>query len=340
MSPSPPPCAVHHDQFEMVFEAPGSLTEIGGHGLNISGTVRVIQGPRASSVPVMDNSTLVYAFVSAGEANLPLLPNQPARRVSKHSFEFEIPNRRFAVRLSSSTPSELIDEFENVLKWFCVYESMPPGKTSTDATAAPIHAPPQGMMGKAGDQGVAFVERYGDKINSAINNRLGASLENARGQETRNVNVGGKATSSVLGGARKVVGTGAGIAATVTDKASDVVGGILGNNPVMKGLRNAPEESKRFRFHDTLMSGMAAVGKVYVAVDEKGKTIISTTGDNASEIVREKYGPDAAAAASDSTRIAVDSYRIFRFPAKFGASALLKGAAKASVKRSAGKGQA
>lgn len=328
----------------MVFEAAGSLKEIGGHGLDISGKVRVIQGPRASSVSVMDSSTLVYAFVSVGEANLPLLPNQPARRVSSTAFEFEMPDRRFSVHLSPSTPSELVDEFENVLKWFCVYESRPSGVSvapgapgAPNAAAQPaVASPPQGMLDKAGAQGVAFVERYGDKINTAINSRLGASLENARAQETRNINAGGKATSSVLGGARKVVGAGAGIAATVTDKASGVVGGILGGNPVMKGLRNAPEESKRSRFHDTLMAGMAAAGKVYVAVDEKGKTIISTTGDNASEIVREKYGDDAAVKVRDSTRIAVDSYRIFRFPAKFGAATLLKGAAKAGAKRSAG----
>jgi len=101
----------------------------------------------------------------------------------------------------------------------------------------------------------------------------------------------------------------------------------------MTNMRNAPHDSKRYGLHETLTAGMVSVGKVYVAADEKGRALVSTWGDNSSEILREKYGGEVADAAQNSTRIALDSYRIMRFPAKFGAAALLKGAAKASVHR-------
>lgn len=311
-----------HEEYELVFSATGCIEEKGAPHLKQNGIVKVIQGPKQIQVHTLDDATMVYAFLSVNDINIPLLPDQKAEKLSPTSFKLRIPSHEFIVTLENNTPDELLTEFEKIISWFCKYEGEPAGNTGRLSQ----------RFERAGDQGVAMVEQFASKVEISLNDRIQPHVNAARECETKNINIGGKATASVLGTTRKVVGAGAKGASVVTDKASDVVGSVLGNNPLMKTMRKAPEGSRRFRFHETLTAGMVAVGKVYVAADEKGRAIVSTAGENGAEVLRERYGDQVAGAARDSTHIGVDAYRIMRFPAKFGASALLKGAAKASLK--------
>ncbi len=311
-----------HEEYEMVLSAPGSIEEQGAPHLRQEGLVRVIQGPKQVQVHTMDDATMVYAFLSVNDMNIPLLPDQKASKHSPTSYTLRIPGHKFTVSLADDTPPEVLVEFEKIVGWFCSYQGEPAGNTLRMSQ----------RLERAGDKGVEMVEKLAGKLETQLSTRMEPHMVAAREVETKNVNIGGKATATVLGTTRKVVGAGAKGASVVTDKASNVVGSVLGNNPIMKNMRKAPEGSRRFRFHETLTAGMVAVGKVYVAADEKGRTIVSTAGENGAEVLRERYGDQVAGAAKDGTHIGVDAYRIMRFPAKFGASALLKGAAKASAK--------
>lgn len=331
-----PQHAVPHEEYELVFQALGTVNEVGGHQLRLSGKVRVIQGPKQLNVNTLDDATMVYAFLSVNDMNLPLLPNQRARWVAPLVYEIHIPGREFSVALDQSTSDELIVEFEKILRWFCKYDT--PTQAAPGSPAAAAGSSFARRLDRAGDSCVAFVERVGGRMQGGVTTRVDAQVDAARGTPTRNVPLGGRATAGVMGGTRRAVGAGASLASKVTDRASDVVGSVLGSNPIMKSLGNAPEASKRFRFHDTLTSGMVAIGKVYVAADEKGRSIVSTTGEGGAEILRERYGEEVAGAARNGTGIAVDGYRIMRFPAKFGASSLIKGAMKAGARQSANNG--
>jgi len=366
-----------HAEYEMVFEAKGVLEEKDAPHLRQDGIIRVIQGPKMINVDTLDGNTLVYAFLSVNEVNVPLVPDQEASRISPHCYKIRVPDHEFTITLDGEkcTP-EIEVEFEKILKWFVTYQGEPAGKISAAAVPAsapvapsappsdasmdppagapmaadPAPAPasdaesvpvPQGRpsmsdrFDAAGARGVAFVEKVAGKVETKVNGVIDPKLESAHNVESRgeakDVKLGGKVTSTVLGTTAGAVGKVAGAANSVSEKASDVVGTVLGKNPIMKNLGKAEEGSKRFRFHRTLTSGMVAVGNVYVTADERGRQIVSTAGENSAEVLRARYGKEVSGAARDSTHIAMDSYRIMRFPAKFGASALLKGAAKASV---------
>lgn len=320
-----PSHSVHHDEYELVFQAQAVVQEYGGQHPRLSGNVRVIQGPKHHQVQTLEDTTLVYAFLSIAELNLPLLPDQPATRLCQFSYDISVPGRRFHLKFDHTTPSQLVIEFDNIIRWFCNYQQQSNAPQSTTVAS---------RMDRAGTSGVQFVQRIGDRVQHHVEQNLDKHISAARTAESRSVPLGGRATANVLGGTRRVVGVGAGVASKLTERASDVVGSVLGNNPVMKNLRSAPQDSKRFRFHETLTSGMVAVGKVYVAADEKGRAVVATAGDSGAEILRERYGDEVAGAARNSTGIAIDGYRIVRFPAKFGASSLLKGALKAGSNRS------
>lgn len=326
-APTPPPSMSEpHLEYEVVFQAPGVLEETGAPQVRQEGTVRVIQGPTHSTVQTLDDSTMVYAFLAASHVNVPLPPDQQVQKIQPNVFVLRTPGHEFKVTFAAHTQPELLTEFEKVLAWFTSYQGPPIGTTPGGVSGGVAS-----RLSQAGDSGVAFVDKIAGKVSKRMDGFMDPKLEAARAAETKNVNIGGKATGAVLGTTRKVVGAGAGAANAVTEKASDVVGAVLANNPLMKGLRSGKEGSKRFRFHNTLTAGMVAVGKVYVAADERGRAIVSTAGENSAQVLQHRYGDQVAGAARDSTHIAVDSYRIFRFPAKFGASALIKGAAKASL---------
>lgn len=87
----------------------------------------------------------------------------------------------------------------------------------------------------------------------------------------RNVKLIGKVTKGVLGGFRGVTEKCAKVAHGVTEKVSDAVGGVIGGNPIMKNFRNAPVESKRYRFQKVLLAGMVAVGRVYLKLMRRAK---------------------------------------------------------------------
>lgn len=329
--PSHPAGYDPHAEYELVFQAVGTVQEYGSLEYRQSGIIRVIQGPKQVHVKTMDHYSDVFAFLSVNDLNIPLLPNQTARFVNPYGYAINVSSRTFFVTLDRSTPDEFIREFEKILSWFCSFQSAHDSNNSR----------PSGMARKidnAGNKGVDMVERIADSIHTKLTYAMEPRLRAAREAETHQVNIGGRATATVLGGTRSAVGKVAGFAGVVTDKAANVVGTVLAKNPVMNNMRNAPEGSKRYGLHETLTAGMVSVGKVYVACDEKGRALVSTWGDNSAEVLRERYGDQAAGAAQDSTRIAIDSYRILRFPAKFGAAALLKGAAKASVARDSRRG--
>jgi hypothetical protein len=193
------------------------------------------------------------------------------------------------------------------------------------------HGRARTTIDKAGIKGAQFVTKYGEKIHMSVKKRVDSNVAAGSTREPRNVNLGGAATAGTLGGAKRIVGAGAGLAAGVIDKVSSVIGGALANNPAMKNMRDAPEESGRRKAHDLLVSGAMAVGRVYVAADNQGKLIFETAGDGAGRIAGVKYGPEAENAARATGHIALDGYRIFRFPAKLGATSLIKGAMKGGM---------
>lgn len=315
-----------HAEYELVFQAVGTVEEYGSLACRQGGIIRVIQGPKQLDVKTMDGYTSVFSFLSINSLNIPLLPDQTARFVEPYLYSVNVTGRTFFVALERTTPDELMREFEKILSWFCSFQ----GAHTHDNNSGK----PGGMARKidsAGNKGVDLVERLADRVQAKLARTLEPRLRAAREAETRQVSIGGRATAGVLGGTRSVVGKVAGVAGVVTDKAASAVGTVLARNPVMNNLRNAPQDSRRHSLHESLTAGMVSVGKVYVACDEKGRAVVSTWGDNSAEVLREKYGDQVAGAAQDSTRIAVDSYRIMRFPAKLGVAPLLKGAAKASA---------
>lgn len=331
---TPPPAKSEaHWDYEVLFQASGVMVEHGAPHLQQAGTVRIIQGPTLNSVSEIDSASKVYAFIAVNHVNVPLLPDEHARRLNANSFLVRIPGYEFTISLAPQTPAEVVNEFERILAWFTCYQCPPGGYTATGGGGSGTSA--SARIHQAGDVGVKLVEKLADKMTHRMDGLMESQMASARNVETRNVKIGGDGTRTVLGTTRKVVGAGAGAASAITEKASDVVGSVLANNPLMKGLRGGPEGSKRFRLHNTLTAGMVAVGKVYVAADERGREMVSTTGEQSAEVLRERYGEQVADAARDGTHIAVDSYRILRFPAKFGAKALVKGAAKASLTKQA-----
>lgn len=133
----------------------------------------------------------------------------------------------------------------------------------------------------------------------------------------------------LLSGARRITHIGASIASTATEKISSGVGRGLAGNPVTKSLADAPEGSMRRRLFDDLTSGAACVGRVIVEADAQGRVLIEEVGRGTSSIAGAKYGTEAENVSKEIAGIALDTYRIVRFPHKLGASSLLKGAFKA-----------
>lgn len=252
---------------------------------------------------------------------------------------------------------ELVDALQNILQWFCGWV---PGDDAVNAntsggalpaaqgyavptghgsgTPPPTPSASQDRFARAGDKGVEFVERMGTRINSSIQTRLSARVEKAKETDPRNTKLGGGVTNKVLAGARVVVGKGAAIASVATEKISGVVGKGLAKNPVTKSFSDAPEGTSRRTFHDNLMAGLLAFGRVYVAADNQGKIIIGGTGTGTAEYAGVTYGEEAEQVARQLGGIALDGYRISRFPHKLGVTALLKGALK-STARTEGNGE-
>lgn len=185
----------------------------------------------------------------------------------------------------------------------------------------------------AGDMGVKLTERIGNAINNAVSKQMRKRIDTARSTEnnTRNVKMGGKVTAAALSGTRAVAGAGASLASSATDKISEVFGKGIANNPVSKNMREAPEGTTKHTFYSNLMSGLMAVGRVYVEADKQGKIIIENAGDSAAELTGIKYGSEAEFATRQVAGITLHGYRIFRFPQKLGATSLLKGAFKSQV---------
>lgn len=323
----PPRMGEPHRELELIFEAAGELEEIGTAKVWRKEIIRIIQRPELPLVETMNDSTMVHAFLTTSDVNVPLLPDQEVKKIDPNVFILRHLEHEFKVTLDQQTAPELLAEFEKVLEWFTSYQGPP---TGTQPGGVPGNAITK-RLSKAGEAGVAAVDKIAGKVSEKVDGFMEPKLEAARAGDTRNVNIGGKATRRILGKTRKVVGKTAGAADKVTDKASDAVGSILANNPIMKALRKGKKGTTHAKLHNTVTAGMAAAGKVYVAADERSREIVSTAGENSSEVLEQRYGDQVADAAKDSTRIALDSYKIFRFPASFGASALIKGAAKAAM---------
>lgn len=79
------------------------------------------------------------------------------------------------------------------------------------------------------------------------------------------------------------------------------------------------------------MAGLLAFGRIYVAADNQGKIIIGDTGKGTAEYAGVTYGDEAEQVARQLGGIALDGYRIARFPKKLGATAILKGALKSTT---------
>lgn len=320
-----------------------------------TGTLRVIQGPLPPSTPEQaafssspsasaSASTSYHAFISIDDVNIPLVPAAMASRVSTGAFYLTLPNYTFTVQPNTRTEPELIDAFEHVLRWFCSWQTLVEGQPSTtlppvgsphlDGSAAAALTKKQSSVDRIaqyGDRGVEFVERMGNALNRKITTALDKKRDSINDDESRNVKLGGKITATLLSTTRTLVGAGAGVASKVTEKISSKVGGAVGGNRVSRSMADAPEGSTKRTLYDNLMAGFVAFGRIYVEADHQGRMILESSGQGASEIARKKYGGEAEMAARNVTGIAIDSYRISRFPAKLGATSIIKGAFKSKV---------
>lgn len=318
-----------------------------------TGTLRVIQGPLPPSTPEQtmsslpsasaSTSTSYHAFISIDDVNIPLVPAATASRVSTGAFYLTLPNYTFTVQPNTRTEPELMDSFEHVLRWFCSWQILVEGQPST--TLPPVGSPHDAGSAAAlnkkqssveriaqyGDRGVEFVERIGNALNLKITTALDKKRNSINEDDARNVKLGGKITATLLSTTRTLVGVGAGMASKVTEKVSSKVGGAIGGNRVSRSMADAPEGSNKRTWYDNLMAGFVAFGRIYVEADHQGRMILESSGHGASEIARKKYGSEAEMAARNVTGIAIDSYRISRFPAKLGATSIIKGAFKSKL---------
>ncbi|CAN0449300.1 unnamed protein product, partial [Scytosiphon promiscuus] len=75
-------------------------------------------------------------------------------------------------------------------------------------------------------------------------------------------------------------------------------------------------------------TGAVAAARVWEAADGQGKLLLESTGDGVGKVAGAKYGSEAEHAARSTGQIALDGWRIFRFPTKLGVTTLAKGAMK------------
>ena len=207
---------------------------------------------------------------------------------------------------------------------------MPEHLHDTSAFASGDQPPTGDRFKKIGDKGVQLVEKLGTRLNDHIQRKVSQKQEAVRGDEKKNIKLGGKVTAGALGATRKVVGAGASIASKATEKISGMVAKGMTNNSASRSLSEAPDGSGKKRFHDNLMSGMLAFGRIYVAADAHGKLIIENAGHGAADLASMRYGDEAGNASRQLAGIALDGYRIARFPQKLGATSLLRGALKST----------
>lgn len=349
------------------FSAASSLPPQPTLSAPVSGTLRVIQGPLPPSSPDLnDASPFYHAFLSVGDVSIPLLPKCVASRGGLLHFQVTVPSgQTLSIEPNNSTQPELVDALERLLRWFCQWseptasgvaapvgfsEATPlkshtayPQAYSPAADAASISMqdvesvdvpPPQSKADRfaaAGDKGVEIVERVGSALHRRITSALEAKRDAVEPDGQRSVKLGGKATSSLLSVTRKVVGAGATVASKLTDRISSSVGSAMSNSKVSRSMSQAPEGSLKRSFYDNLMAGGVVVGRVYVAADKMGKMIIEDAGDRAAQIAGKKYGGEAESATRNLSHIAVDGYRIARFPQKLGAVSILRGAVTSNV---------
>lgn len=229
-------------------------------------------------------------------------------------------------------------------------ESLPPqGIQNNAATSAHTAIAHESRSIRAinalGERGVSVVNTLGTKLNETINTELErrrARIEREQEEGTynrRQVKIGGKVTNSILSTSRKVVGLGAAQTAKLTDSLSTTVSDMM-TKQASKKRSTSPtkqETSKQSQeFYDHLMAGALVFARVYVEFDRQSKLVIQDTGDRVSDIANRKYGYEAEMAARNLTGIAVDGYRISRFPEKIGSSSIVKGAFKTSFAQKSG----
>lgn len=352
--PSAPPPSVANGGYEVILSAVASIVEVAPGTATATGPLQCIQG--AVSENVEDG---FFAFLSVGDLQVPLVSSHMSTCVGPNKFEVEIPGRAFVVTLDPRTEPAVVEGMEQLLRWFTTWKgnqppagtyaggtpAMPSASMDGDTAAAAATYAPAGMVpplsgdspqlgrkqsriDRAGVKGADLVTKYGELLNSNIKARADASVAANVGKPTKNMKLGGNATAGALGGAKKVVGAGAGIAAMAIEKVSSAVGSGLANNKVMVSMRDAPADSQKRKVHDALVSGAMAAGRVYIAADNQGKLIFESTGDGAGRIAGAKYGAEAENAARAAGHIGLDAYRIFRFPNKLIASSLVQGAVK------------
>ena len=318
------------------------------HQIQVSGLLRILQGP-APSTSTSSGPNLVHAFLSIDTLSLPLIPAVTARGDNdSRNFFLSFPQpatSSFQIVLHQKTESNLVSGFRDLLKWFCTWTSsdgknISPGGLVSDAQSSSSDQPDR--FAALGDRGVAFVEKHGQRIQSRIERKFSSrrNPEDApmnRKNSTKAGSAIGGAGVTVLSGASAVVGRGAKIASHVSEKVSGGIAHGITQNSMSRSIADAPRGTLKRRFADELRSGAAAFGRVYLAADQQGKLIIECTTDNASAAAGEKYGDNAEAAGRNVGRLAVDGYRIFRFPQKLGATAIVKSAVKKTAVNASGK---
>lgn len=292
---------------ELIFYEPGTVIDLKDSTIKKSGFIMVLQAPKDKSVQEINDSTDVYGYLSINELNLPLHPTATSFRKDEYTFIVRLPRHEFVIEFQDGVEKTSLAQFKKILEWFTGFEKK--------LTAAEF-------FDEAGEKGKEKLEEISGAVLNKIDQVLQPHVEAARENETNEIGLGGGTTRSVLSKIRDFIGGVASFGSSAIDRASDSVGSALS--------RILRKTDKNYAFHDTLSSGMVAIGKIYVTFDEQGQSIISTAGDRSSEILRERYGEEVSAAARDVTSITRDGYKIFRFPVKFPVQVLVRGAQKAS----------
>jgi len=312
---------------ELLFEAEGEIL-VNGESKH-KGKIQVIQGPKyetgAAEGETADLAadTEFYCFLCFGRVNVPLVPQNHIEKISSHEYDIKTPDSELKVIFKDDrkdgTEEELLNEFEDVLVWFCKYRK-------------PVEeAGSNGKLEAIGNQGVSVVQSIGNRIHYRIARALQPHLERARSEETEEIGDTAskivKTTRQVVGEGAKVVGAGAQAVDQVTNSTSRSVANVVSSI----NSSDLPLTSRRFRLRQTLNSGLTAAEKVYDAAGQKGKDIKTHTKNSASETIYEKYGDEVDKAAMETGDVAYNTIKILRFPATLAVRGLIGGVIKSST---------
>jgi hypothetical protein len=343
--------------YDVILEAVATVTEQPPGVNHETGHLQVIQGQIGPNP-----ADGFYAFLSIGALNVPLVSSSPTRRLGPSTYLIFIRDSSFVIEFDPRTEPQLVGGFESVLGWFTTWEGSagPSGAVggassyqdnyagnSMDAElAAAVQSPipvsadasssskldrAMSAIEKGGSKGVDIVTKVGSRVNVQVSNYADKTLAKQGATPPKQVKLGGAPTAAALNAVKTVVGIGASLAAKMVDNVANNVSSKVAASKTVHDMRTAPVGSSKRTVHDLLVSGSVAIARVYLAADHQGRLICEATGITASRVVGARYGTEAENATREGARIALDTYKIIRFPTRLGATTMLKGALKGAT---------